>query len=113
MGLGEGLEVRGAYLLLALEDELHTAGERPGGLEPGVEGAEPRREAVLVVGDAAGVYDAVAYLRREGVGVPEVDGVDGLDVVVVVAAVHPRALALSSAYMTGLPSVGISVGSMP
>jgi hypothetical protein len=49
-----------------------------------VEAGEPGHEITLVVRAAARVEDSVADLRREGVGGPELERINGLDVVVVV-----------------------------
>ena len=81
----EGLlgEEAAAALLLALEDDA-DGGETLAVLDGGAETLEEGEPLALVVLRAAGVDAAVALGGLEGRGLPEVDGVDGLDVVVAV-----------------------------
>ena len=83
------LEVRAGDLLLALDDpadrhrrDIQRADRR-----------QPHRELGLVVGRAARVEPPVAHRRLERRGLPELDRVDRLDVVVVVEQQRPRARA--------------------
>ncbi len=81
--LGDSLA---ADLFLAFEDDADVDGElAAAGDEQGLEGFDVHPHLALVVDGAAGVEIAVALGGLEGRGVPLVEGLGGLDVVVAVA----------------------------
>ena len=73
-----------ADFFLAFEQELHVDGEAVVGGEPGLDGGDGDPEGRLVVRRAAGVDAVVLDGGFEGWGVPELDRVGGLDVVMAV-----------------------------
>ncbi len=82
--LDQGAEVRGAGLLLALDQELEVdgGGRAAGGGEVGPDAERVEEHLPLVVGGAAPVHPAVADHRFERIGVPAVLAGGGLHVVV-------------------------------
>ncbi len=112
--LGQGPEVRGAGLLLALDQQLEVDGGG-GAAGRGEVGADPERveeHLALVVGRAASVHPAVADHRFERVGGPAVLAGGGLHVVVAVdqdgrgAGVLARPLGEDRRGAGGLPDLG-------
>ena len=80
--LGDGLA---ADLLFAFDQEFDIEGEGAAEFAEGFDGLDVGVELALVVGRTAGVDVAVGDDRLKGRGVPEFEGVGGLDVVVAVA----------------------------
>src|SRR3990170_3667753 len=77
----ERSEVLGARLLLSFDEELESHRKLVGDLQIRVESGDPGHEVSFVVGRAAREETAVSGFGREGLGVPELNGIDGLDVV--------------------------------
>ena len=113
MGLGKGSQVGRADLLLAFENQLHIAGQLAVGLQPCVDGAQAGGQAVLVVGHAPGIDDAVPDLGGKGIGEPLVQGLHRLDVIVVVAAESQAAFALDVRVDNGVAVGGDQGGLNP
>ena len=59
------VQVLGGGLLFALHHELHSQRQRPAGLQPRLDGGQPRDQVALVVRHTARVEFAVADLRRK------------------------------------------------
>ena len=91
MGLDEVVEVGGADLLFALEDDLHVDRELAGLLQVRLDGLEVHEHLSLVVGRSARVDLAVADRRLKGRRLPQLDRVDRLHVVVAVEEDRRRA----------------------
>ncbi len=75
-------QVLRADLLLALDEHLDVDRQRVAGLAVGGDGAEEGGDRALVVGGAAGEEPAVAARQLPRVGLPLLDEVDRLHVVV-------------------------------
>src|SRR5262249_45058179 len=93
----KGVEVRAADLLLALDDPADPDRQLPLGLQQRPDGGQPCRDLPLVVRRAPGVEPSVSNRRLEWRRFPQLERVDGLDVVVVVEqdGVHAPAAALA------------------
>ena len=78
------LEARRAVFLLPFEHEGQVDRRRPADRAQGLEGAQVHHQLALVVRDAAADEPAVADERLERRVLPQVEGVDRLDVVVAV-----------------------------
>ena len=82
--LDEVVEIRGADFFLPLEDDAHVDGQPAVLLEVRFDGLEVHEDLALVVGGPARVDLAVAHGRLERRGVPELQRIDRLHVVVAV-----------------------------
>ena len=87
----ELVEVLAADFLLALDEDLDVDRQRPGLLQPGLDGLEVHEDLALVVGRAARVDLAVAHRRLKRRRLPQVHRVDRLHVVVPVEQHRRRA----------------------
>ena len=92
VGLDEVVEIGGPDFFLALEDDADVHRQAAVLLQMRLDGLEVHEDLALVVGGAARVDLAVADRRLEGRRLPQVDRIDGLDVVVAVEEDRRRPL---------------------
>jgi hypothetical protein len=91
--LDDRAEMWAGDLLFAFDDPADRQRQRVAGLAHRADRREPDADLGLVVGRAARVEPLVPQRRLERRGIPELDRIDGLDVVVVVEEQRGVALA--------------------